>query len=82
MLGCVLSVLGTVPVLVGADFNAKSPVWCSSYTDVIGRLVKEFLVAYGLNILNMPVYPVTFSSASSQSVVGATFVSNSFIFQR
>lgn len=33
--------LGPVPILVGADVNAKSPLWFSSTTDPRGRLLED-----------------------------------------
>ncbi|XP_037294360.1 uncharacterized protein LOC119189284 [Manduca sexta] len=43
---------GSLPVVVLGDFNAKSQAWGSRYTDVRGRMVEDWALEVGLDVLN------------------------------
>lgn len=69
------TVLGRVPIIVGADLNAKSPLWYSRHPDQRGRMVEDFLAETGWQVRNEIGNPCTFSSANGRSNIDVTMTS-------
>lgn len=65
--------LGPVRLVVGADANAKSPLWFSrGGTDPRGGLLDDFLAETGWLVRNEPGNPPTFSTVNGTSTVDVT----------
>lgn len=47
----------SLPVIIGMDANAKSPMWSSPVSDNRGRIVEEFLASHNLIVANGPSGP-------------------------
>ncbi|KAI5735555.1 hypothetical protein M8J77_020038 [Diaphorina citri] len=63
-------------ILIGGDFNAKSPLWGSLRTDARGRIVAEWIASENLTILNWGGIP-TFRRRDQESHLDITVCSSS-----
>lgn len=68
-------VLGPAPIIIGADVNAKSPLWFAHQPDQRGRLIEDFLVETGWLVRNEPGNPYTFSTVNGRSNIDITITS-------
>lgn len=68
---------GSSSIIIGADVNAKSPLWYSTHLDEKGEMVETFIAANQFNILNEPSELTTFESAAGSSNIDVTLVSRS-----
>lgn len=64
-------------VLVGGDFNSKSPEWNSGSLDRRGIIVNEMIASLGLTVFNNGDSP-TFRRGQSMSIIDITF--GSYVF--
>ena len=64
------------PVLIGGDFNGKSPEWFSEISDSRGTAISEMISSLGLIILNRGKSP-TFRRGDYGSIIDITFASTS-----
>lgn len=69
------TVLGPVPIIVGADVNATSPLWFSRHPDQRGRFLEDFLAESGWHVRNEPGNPPTFSTVNGSSNIDVTLTS-------
>lgn len=65
---------GSTPVLIGGDFNSKSPEWHSPITDKRGIAVSEMIASLNLIVLNRGNSP-TFRRGDSSSIIDITTAS-------
>jgi ribonuclease HI len=63
-------------VVVGADVNAKSPLWNSSTANPRGRELEALLARFPLNVCNQPVANLPFTPTET-SFIDVTLASNS-----
>jgi hypothetical protein len=78
----VIDALQGKPLIIGGDFNARSPLWYDRPgTDRSGSggAVEDFITSYGLNILNGPGQPATFSGPMGDSFIDLTLCTNDML---
>ncbi|XP_066261300.1 uncharacterized protein [Euwallacea similis] len=68
------------PVLMGGDFNAKSPAWNERREDANGRSVTEWMAQYSLVAVNSH-YKPTFVRNESTSIIDITLATDKIISQ-
>lgn len=62
-------------VIIGGDFNAKSPMWGGNFLDSKGRLIEEWALSHGLVSLNDGLTP-TYHKNNYGSYIDVTFVND------
>lgn len=69
-------------LLIGVDANTVSPLWyCkgdgdSRISEMRGRLLEEWVIAKGMNVLNKPSDHNTFSGPNAESNIDVTLVND------
>lgn len=64
-----------IPLVIGGDSNAHSPVWGCAESNVRGTKVEELMAIYGLSALNSGNVS-TFVSARAESIIDITLVND------
>ena len=62
-------------LIIGADANAKSPLWHSPESDDRGEALEEIISELNLTVMNEPGNPPTFRSHNGQSRIDVTLAS-------
>ena len=66
--------------IIGADLNAKNPLWNSPCLNIRGRELESLLARYPLNIANLPIADLPFTPPET-SFIDVTLVGNAIPYQ-
>ncbi|XP_071052899.1 uncharacterized protein [Onthophagus taurus] len=66
---------GGIPVVIGADVNARSPMWHDCILDYRGEILQDCVLSRDLYIINKPGNLPTFETVNGHSAIDVTMVS-------